>query len=105
VEYLERYTPEQARRHAVKPGITGLAQVKGRNRLSWEEKFRWDVHYVDHQSFWLDLRILIMTFAKVAKREDISARGDATMPEFLPSRDGPGATPGSESGPRNAFSS
>ena len=92
VQYLDRYTPEQARRHEVRPGITGLAQVMGRNSLSWEEKFRWDLHYVDHHSFWLDLRILIMTFAKVTKREGISARGEATMPEFLPSRDGPSAS-------------
>ena len=81
--YLERYTPEQARRHDVKPGITGWAQVNGRNALTWEEKFTLDVWYVDHQSFGLDLRILWMTLLKVLKAEGISQEGFSTMPEFM----------------------
>src|SRR5579859_1420799 len=81
--YLNRYTPEQARRHEVRPGITGWAQVNGRNALSWEEKFALDVWYVDHRSFWLDLKILCMTVGKVFKREGISAGGHVTMPEFM----------------------
>jgi sugar transferase EpsL len=84
--YLDRYTPEQARRHEVKPGITGLAQVRGRNSLSWEEKFAYDVEYVDEWSLWLDLRILFETAVHVVKREGISAGGHATMPEFMGSR-------------------
>jgi lipopolysaccharide/colanic/teichoic acid biosynthesis glycosyltransferase len=83
VQYLERYNPEQARRHEVLPGITGWAQVNGRNALSWEEKFALDVWYVDHHSFWLDIKILFMTLAKVFKREGISAEGSATAPEFM----------------------
>jgi lipopolysaccharide/colanic/teichoic acid biosynthesis glycosyltransferase len=83
VQYLARYTPEQARRHEVRPGITGWAQVNGRNALSWEEKFKLDVWYVDHVSFWLDVKILWMTLWKVLKREGISAEGHATMPEFM----------------------
>jgi lipopolysaccharide/colanic/teichoic acid biosynthesis glycosyltransferase len=82
VQYLDRYTPEQARRHEVKPGITGWAQVNGRNAITWEEKFALDVWYVDNRSFWLDLKILAMTAWKVLKREGISAKGEATMPEF-----------------------
>jgi len=82
VEYLPRYSPDQARRHEVKPGITGLAQVAGRNRLSWPEKFALDVYYVDHRSVALDLEILARTVAAVIKREGISAAGEATMPEF-----------------------
>ncbi|MEJ5252658.1 MAG: sugar transferase [Armatimonadota bacterium] len=82
VEYLPRYSPEQARRHEVKPGITGWAQVNGRNALSWEEKFRLDVWYVDHWNLWLDMKILLMTVWKVLKREGISAEGSATMPVF-----------------------
>jgi lipopolysaccharide/colanic/teichoic acid biosynthesis glycosyltransferase len=82
MEYLERYTAEQARRHEVKPGITGWAQIHGRNALSWEEKFRLDVWYVDHWSVWLDLKILWRTLWIVMKREGISAEGHATMPEF-----------------------
>jgi len=81
--YLARYTPEQARRHEVLPGITGWAQVNGRNALTWEEKFRLDVWYVDHQSLWLDIRILLMTLWKAVKREGISAPGSATAPEFM----------------------
>ncbi len=83
VAYLDRYTAEQARRHEVLPGITGWAQVNGRNTLSWEDKFRLDVWYVDHQSFWLDLKILFLTLWKAIKREGISAPGSATAPEFM----------------------
>lgn len=86
MQYLERYTAEQARRHEVKPGITGWAQVNGRNALTWEEKFSLDAWYVDHYSFLLDLRILGMTVKKVFSREGISAGGHATMPEFEGSR-------------------
>ena len=82
VEYLPRYSPAQARRHDVRPGITGWAQVNGRNAISWEEKFELDTWYVDNQSFWLDLRILWLTLRKVVVREGISAPGDATMPPF-----------------------
>ncbi len=82
VKYLDRYTPEQARRHEVKPGITGWAQVNGRNAITWEEKFELDVWYVNHQSLWLDLRIIAMTIFKILKREGISPEGHATMPEF-----------------------
>jgi lipopolysaccharide/colanic/teichoic acid biosynthesis glycosyltransferase len=82
-EYLGRYSPEQARRHAVKPGLTGLAQVSGRNALSWEEKFAMDVWYVDHRSLWLDLRILLRTAVEIVRRRGISADGHGTMPEFL----------------------
>lgn len=82
MEYLERYTPEQARRHEVKPGITGWAQIHGRNALSWEEKFKLDVWYVDNWSLWLDLKILWRTLWIVLRREGISAEGHATMPEF-----------------------
>ena len=85
VPYLPRYTAQQARRHEVTPGITGLAQVKGRNALSWEEKFAWDVRYVETWSLWLDLKILLLTVKTVFVREGISAQGDATMPEFNPS--------------------
>lgn len=83
MRYLDRYTPEQARRHAVKPGITGWAQVNGRNALSWDEKFALDVWYVDHWSVALDLAILAKTVAAVVRREGISHAGDATMPEFM----------------------
>lgn len=82
MEYLPLYSPEQARRHQVRPGITGWAQVNGRNALSWEEKFRLDVWYVDHRSFWLDLKILFLTVKKVFVREGISATGEATMSKF-----------------------
>ena len=82
VEYLPLYTPEQARRHDVRPGITGWAQVNGRNAISWEEKFKLDVWYVDNQSLWLDLKILWITIKKVLVRDGISAQGDATMPKF-----------------------
>jgi sugar transferase EpsL len=83
LQYLERYTPEQARRHEVKPGITGWAQINGRNALSWEEKFALDVWYVDHQSLWLDIKILFLTLWKVLKREGITQAGEATMSEFM----------------------
>lgn len=82
MRYLDRYTPEQARRHEVRPGITGLAQVSGRNAISWEDKFALDVWYVDHRSFWLDLQILARTVLKVVRRDDISADAHVTMPEF-----------------------
>lgn len=82
VEYLPLYSPEQARRHEVRPGITGWAQINGRNAISWEDKFRLDVWYVDHRSFLLDLRILVRTVAKVFVREGIAAAGEATMPRF-----------------------
>ncbi len=84
MQYLDRYTPEQARRHEVKPGLTGWAQVNGRNAITWEDKFKFDVWYVDHQSLWLDLKIIGMTVLKVLKREGISAEGEATMSEFNP---------------------
>jgi sugar transferase EpsL len=83
MRYLSRYSAEQARRHEVKPGLTGWAQVNGRNAISWEEKFQYDVWYVDHQSLSLDLRILARTVLKVLKREGISAGDHATMPEFM----------------------
>jgi sugar transferase EpsL len=82
MQYLDRYTPEQARRHEVRPGITGWAQINGRNALSWEDKFKLDVWYVDHLSLWLDLKILMLTAWKVLRREGISQDGHATMPEF-----------------------
>lgn len=83
MQYLERYTPEQRRRHEVLPGITGLAQINGRNALSWEEKFAYDVQYVDQLSLWLDLKILALTLWKVFKREGISQPGHATAEEFM----------------------
>jgi lipopolysaccharide/colanic/teichoic acid biosynthesis glycosyltransferase len=82
MEYLPLYSPEQARRHEVRPGITGWAQVNGRNAVSWEERFKLDLWYVDHRSLWLDLRILWLTVRKVLVREGISAQGEATMPRF-----------------------
>jgi sugar transferase EpsL len=83
MQYLELYTTEQARRHEVKPGITGWAQVNGRNAISWEEKFELDVWYVDNQTLWLDLRILWLTVIKVLRAEGISGEGSATMSEFM----------------------
>jgi Sugar transferases involved in lipopolysaccharide synthesis len=83
MEYLDRYTPEQARRHEVKPGLTGWAQINGRNALAWEDKFKLDVWYVDRVSFWLDMKILVLTLIRLIKREGISAEGHATMPFFL----------------------
>lgn len=83
VQYRDRYSPEQWRRHEALPGITGYAQVNGRNLLSWEDKFRMDVYYVDHMSFRLDLQILLKTALKVVVREGISAPGEQTMTEFM----------------------
>ena len=82
IEYLDLYNETQKRRHDVKPGITGWAQVNGRNAISWEQKFEYDVWYVDHQSFWLDMKILWMTFLKVVQRSDISSNTSATMEKF-----------------------
>lgn len=87
VKYLDRYTPEQARRHEVRPGITGWTQVNGRNSLSWEQKFELDVWYVDHLSFRLDIKILWLTLIKVIKREGINAADVATMPPFTGNRE------------------
>ncbi|WP_309083906.1 sugar transferase [Chelativorans sp.] len=86
MEYLPLYSNEQARRHEVRPGLTGWAQVNGRNALSWEEKFAYDVWYVDNQSLWLDMKILAMTITKVITRTGISADGEATMPAFTGTR-------------------
>jgi len=86
MEYLPLYTPEQARRHEVRPGITGWAQVNGRNAISWADKFALDVWYVDHRSLWLDVRILWRTVRKVLVRDGISAAGEATMPKFTGSK-------------------
>ena len=82
MEYLPLYNAEQARRHDVRPGLTGWAQVNGRNALNWDQKFALDLWYVDNRSIWLDLNILWMTLAKVLKREGISADGEVTMPKF-----------------------
>lgn len=82
MDYLPLYTAEQARRHEVRPGITGWAQVNGRNAISWEEKFKLDVWYVDNQSFWLDIKILFLTVVKVFKSEGISQQGHVTMQKF-----------------------
>jgi lipopolysaccharide/colanic/teichoic acid biosynthesis glycosyltransferase len=86
MQYLDRYTPEQMRRHEVRPGITGWAQVNGRNNVPWEERFKMDVWYVDHHNLGLDLRILWLTLLKVIRRSDVSQDGHATMSEFM----GPG---------------
>ncbi len=83
MRYLDRYTPHQARRHEAKPGITGLAQVSGRNHLTWEEKFDLDVQYVDNVSFMLDIKILVRTLWGVVRRSGVSSEGHATAPEFL----------------------
>lgn len=87
MRYLDRYTPEQARRNLVKPGLTGWAQVNGRNALSWEEKFELDNFYVENQSIWLDLKIIVITLAHLIKPSGISAEGSATMPEFMGSEE------------------
>lgn len=87
MQYLSRYSPEQARRHDVLPGITGWAQVNGRNALTWQDKFRLDVWYVDHWSVWLDMRILLLTLWKVITREGISQPGRATAEEFMVNAD------------------
>lgn len=86
MEYLPLYSKEQYRRHEVQPGITGWAQVNGRNAISWEQKFAYDVWYVDNQNFWFDLKILFLTLKKVFIREGISAQGEATMPKFSGSK-------------------
>ena len=88
MEYLPLYSAEQARRHNVRPGITGWVQVNGRNTLSWEEKFALDVWYVDNRSLWLDLKVLLMTLKKVLVRDGISHAGEATMPKFEGARTG-----------------
>ena len=82
VDYLPLYSKEQARRHEVKPGVTGWAQVNGRNAISWEEKFKLDVWYVDNRSFWLDIKVICLTLKKVIVRDGISADGEATMSKF-----------------------
>lgn len=82
LEYLEVYTPDEARRHDVRPGITGLAQINGRNAAPWPERFALDLYYVDHQSLWLDLRIIARTVAKVVRRDGIAAEGYTTAPHF-----------------------
>lgn len=82
MEYVPLYSKEQARRHEVRPGVTGWAQINGRNALDWEDKFRLDVWYVDHQSLWLDIKILLATIRKVLVRDGISASGEATMSKF-----------------------
>lgn len=82
MQYLPLYSQEQARRHEVRPGVTGWAQVNGRNAIGWEDKFKLDVWYVDHQSLWLDIKILWLTAKKVVVRDGISAAGEATMPAF-----------------------
>jgi sugar transferase EpsL len=84
IQYLERYTPEEARRHEVKPGITGWAQVNGRNALTWEQKFEHDIWYVNNANFWLDLKIIAMTIWKILKREGIYQPYHATAEEFFP---------------------
>tara|TARA_R110002110_G_scaffold139153_2_gene325674 strand:+ start:8724 stop:9320 length:597 start_codon:yes stop_codon:yes gene_type:complete len=86
MEYLPLYSPEQARRHEVRPGVTGWAQINGRNAISWEEKFELDVWYVDNRTLWLDLKIIWLTIRKVLKRDGISAAGEATMPKFTGNR-------------------
>ena len=97
MQYLDRYTPQQARRHEVRPGLTGWAQVNGRNALSWEEKFALDTWYVDNRTFLLDLKILFLTVGHVLRPSGISGEGAATMPEFMGSPADPPA-PGDERG-------
>lgn len=82
MEYLPLYSPEQYRRHEVRPGVTGWAQINGRNALSWEDKFKLDIWYVDNRSFWLDLKIIFLTVKKVVIRDGINADGEVTMPKF-----------------------
>jgi len=81
-DYLPLYTEQQARRHKVKPGITGWAQINGRNSISWEDKFDYDLWYVDNKSFWLDIKIILLTIVKVINRDGVSANGNSTMPKF-----------------------
>ena len=88
MEYLERYSPEQMRRHDAFPGLTGWAQVNGRNAITWQDKFRYDVWYVDNWSFWLDIKILVLTLWKVIRREGISQPGQATTEYFMGNPDG-----------------
>lgn len=88
MEYLPLYNARQAKRHDVRPGLTGWAQIKGRNALSWEEKFELDVWYVENRSFWLDLKIIFLTIKKVLVREGISAAGEATMSRFMGTKEG-----------------
>jgi len=83
MKYLERYTPEQMRRHSVRPGITGWAQVNGRNAITWEHKFALDVRYVDHLTCWLDLKIVILTVWRILRRDGINEPGQATAQEFM----------------------
>lgn len=100
LKYLPFYSPDQARRHLVRPGISGWAQINGRNSLTWEEKFRLDTWYVDHRSFWLDLKIIWLTVGTVIRRQGINAAGDVTVPDFTGS---PGSQPeASESAPASA---
>jgi lipopolysaccharide/colanic/teichoic acid biosynthesis glycosyltransferase len=87
MECIPLYSADQARRHEVRPGVTGWAQVNGRNAISWEEKFNFDVWYVDNHSIWLDIKIIFMTFKKVIIREGISSDNHATMPHFKGSQD------------------
>lgn len=94
VEYLPLYDHHQSRRHEVRPGVTGLAQVSGRNAITWEQKFDLDVYYVDHMSLWLDLKVLMFTIWSVVRAEGISAQGHATMPPFRGSGPSKGAMPG-----------
>ncbi|WP_129793653.1 sugar transferase [Sphingosinicella sp. CPCC 101087] len=96
LHYLEHYTPDQMRRHDVRPGLTGWAQVNGRNAIAWEAKFALDLWYVDHLSFLLDMKILLLTALQVGMRRGISAEGSATMPEFAPRRRGGDAAEMSE---------
>jgi lipopolysaccharide/colanic/teichoic acid biosynthesis glycosyltransferase len=101
-EYLPLYTPQQARRHLVRPGITGLAQVSGRNRLSWERRLALDVFYVDHQSLWLDLKILVRTLGVVLRRDGIAAEGRVTGFLFTGRPSGGGYAPTIDEGPGRA---
>jgi lipopolysaccharide/colanic/teichoic acid biosynthesis glycosyltransferase len=82
MEYVSLYSPEQARRHVMRPGVSGWAQVNGRNAISWEEKFKLDVWYVDNRSFWLDVKVICLTLKKVIVRDGVSADGEATMSKF-----------------------
>jgi lipopolysaccharide/colanic/teichoic acid biosynthesis glycosyltransferase len=82
MEYVTLYTPEQAKRHSMKPGITGLAQIKGRNAITWEEKFQWDTWYVEHWSLWLDVRIILASVITVFRQDGINQQGHATMEKF-----------------------
>ena len=88
MEYLPLYNAQQMRRHEMKPGITGWAQINGRNATTWDERFAHDIWYIDHYSFWLDLKILCLTFKKVWQKDGINAAGEATMPKFTGNPDG-----------------